>query len=835
MVSRRNTLLLCVSSMALISGSAFGQTVGPSSKLAVGAGAASSVAEIVVTAQKREQSINSVGMSIQAATGETLTKLGVTDAAQLTKIIPGFHYTTTYYGTPVFTLRGVGFNDTTLAASPTVSVSLDEVPLPFSITTSGAALDVSRVEVLKGPQGTLFGENATGGAINYIANKPTDTLKAGFDASYGRFNTADISAFVSGPLTDTLDYRIAVRTLQSGPWQKNYTRPASIGSSDFLDGRISLLWKPTSHFKALFTVNAWQDKGESQMPQLFGFSTLNPVNGVDPRILASPLAPHNDQAANWSACVNRSAFDEPFNTAFNPAQPANFANLPSTATNCVGFHKKNDFYSGSLRLDVDLVGDVTLTSLTAYEHFDRYQPLDSDGVAYQDFELIPRGRLNTVYQEVRVSGQFRGKGSWIVGGNYENDTTFDGYLDSVGGSSATPLLGFIRFDSTDTVASQTSKTYAAFGNIEYPILNNLTLQGGVRYTQADKTFYACSNDSGDGQWAFASQVIQNFLESVYNPSNGIQGQGKNVGPGGCATTGPGPTFNPGNYTAQLNENNVSWRVGANWKVYPDALLYVNLSQGYKAGSAPNNPSSSYSQLVPVHQEGLLAYEGGFKASLLDRTLQLNGAVFYYDYKDKQILGALSDPIFGPLPALVNIPRSHVVGFELSGAWEPVRGLTLTPSMSYAQSRIGGCSGSGPGCVGGSFLGFDSFGNYSKLTGEPFPNAPVWSADVDGEYDWKAAEFVSAFVGLNVNYEGYTRGSVYDAAPNSHPSNILELPAHTLVDLRAGVERGPWRFQLWGRNIFNTYYLVNSLHVNDVLTRYTGRPATYGATFTYRFN
>ena len=146
------------------------------------AAAPTSVGEVIVTAQKRQEDIQSVAMSIQAATGAKLTKLGITDTASLQKIVPGFLFTPTYYGTQVFTIRGVGFQDTSLAGSPTVTVYQDEAPLPFSVLTNGATLDLERVEVLKGPQGTLFGENATGGAINYIANKPTDN----FEGEIGR-------------------------------------------------------------------------------------------------------------------------------------------------------------------------------------------------------------------------------------------------------------------------------------------------------------------------------------------------------------------------------------------------------------------------------------------------------------------------------------------------------------------------------------------------------------------------------------------------------------------------------------------------------------------------
>ena len=152
----------------------------------------SALDEIVVTAQKRQENVQDVGMSIQAESGAKLQKLGITDPSQLQSIVPGFIANPTEYGTTVFTLRGVGFQDASLGGSPTVSVYLDEAPLPFSSLANGASLDLQRVEVLKGPQGTLFGNNATGGAINYIANKPTDHFE-GRRTTTGRLDSITAS------------------------------------------------------------------------------------------------------------------------------------------------------------------------------------------------------------------------------------------------------------------------------------------------------------------------------------------------------------------------------------------------------------------------------------------------------------------------------------------------------------------------------------------------------------------------------------------------------------------------------------------------------------------
>src|SRR6266849_9773480 len=155
------------------------------------------IEEIVVTAEKRRESINDVPMSISAITGDQLAEKGINNVADLEKVVSGFRYSEGNNGTPVYSIRGVGFNETSLGALPNVPVYVDEVPIAFPIMTLGVALDLERVEVLKGPQGTLFGQSATGGAINYIAAKPTAALSAAVDLSYeARFGKQEITAFV---------------------------------------------------------------------------------------------------------------------------------------------------------------------------------------------------------------------------------------------------------------------------------------------------------------------------------------------------------------------------------------------------------------------------------------------------------------------------------------------------------------------------------------------------------------------------------------------------------------------------------------------------------------
>ena len=731
--------------------------------------------EVIVTAQKRSQNINKVGMSIAAASGEQLLQQGITDTGQLTKIVPGFNFSQTAFATPVYTIRGVGFQESSLAASPAVSVYVDEVPLPFPIETLAAGLDLERVEVLKGPQGTLYGENSTGGAVNYIAAKPTSTPKAGFDVSYGRFNTADISAFLSGPLTDTLRARLSFRAIESGDWQKSYTSSATLGAQDKLEARLLLDWRPVERLKVSVNLNISRDDSETQAPQLIGISPSTTANPLASEIVNYPLAPANDQAAGWHPGVN--------------------------------YHRNNIFYQATIREDYDLPKEMVLSSITSYERFTRNQPVDFDGVPYDDLQELETGSLSTIFQELRLAGKFADKGHWIVGANYEYDTSADfNYYDY---PLATTRIQVGVYDPD--AASQTKQkvnTSAGYGNVEYNITPELTFQGGLRYTVADRSFSGCSFDTGDGRLAEVFDVLQAAFKGAANVVP--------VSPGGCVTLGP--TFTPELVKSSLDESNVSWRVGFNWTPTSALLLYANISNGYKAGSFPTLAGASYVQFSPVKQENLLAYEGGFKIGMFERTLQLNGAVYYYDYTNKQIRGDLPDPIYGALEALVNVPKSHVDGFELSADWHPIKGLTISPAVTLVDSRIDG-----------KFSAYTPLDNLVSVSGEMFPDAPKWQSYINAQYKWSLNNDYDGFVGGNVTYQGPTNGAFGNL-------NLYEIRQYMLVDLRAGVESksGAYRLTVWGRNITNEYYWSFAGRGFDTDIRYAGMPATYGVTLSYRF-
>lgn len=724
------------------------------------------IGDIVVTAQKRSESINKVGISITAASGAELAQKGVSSAADLIKIVPGFNFTPSAYGAPVYTLRGIGFYETGLAAAPTVSVYVDEVPLPLSLMSTGATLDLERVEVLKGPQGTLFGQNSTGGAINYIAAKPTSTLQAGIEGTYGRFDHTDLKGFLSGPVSDTLSLRAAFRWDRQGDWQYSYTRDAKRGRSDLLIGRIIGDWRPTDKLSLSVNVNGWRDDSDTPAAQFVAVG--NPSAAVPAALRIYPLPPNDDRAADWDAADGQ-------------------------------LRRNVSFFQASGRIDYELSDLAKITSLTSFESIRRRNIVDADGTSIQDFNAVTPGRSRDFSQELRVSGTV-GDLRYVAGGNYAYDDVHDQ-------ASVQTARSSFPFRAANGVVNQTVNTYAAFANLDWKIVPSVTLQGGLRYTDQHRAFEGCLYDAGDG----------GFASLISKVASARRGRPVVVAPGGCGTLGT--DFLPAVKHDHLNESNLSWRGGVNWQVTPRALLYANVSRGYKSGAFPAAGATYSVQFQPARQEHVTAYEAGFKLSLLDRTLQLNGAAFYYDYRDKQLRGKVIDPVLGPLNALINVPKSRIAGGEVQLTWQPFRGLVVTGGATYLSTKIQG-----------DFTNYNAAALPQNFAGERLPLTPDLQIVGDAQYTIQVGSNLEAFIGGNLNHQGSTNAGLGDLP-------TFNLPSYTLLDARLGVQApgGRWRATLFARNLTDKFYLtLVNFPGPDAIVRYAGQPRTYGITLSYRY-
>jgi iron complex outermembrane recepter protein len=749
--------------------------------------------EIIVTATKRNESVNDVPMSISAITGEQLAQQGIDNVADLQKVVSGFRFSEGENGSPIYSIRGVGFNETSLGALSNVPVYVDEVPIAFPIMTGGVALDLERVEVLKGPQGTLFGQSSTGGAVNYIAAKPTNTFESAISLSYARFNDATVDGFVSGPLADNLNARFAYRAENSGPWQISETTGDELGRKNKLDARLLVDWQPIERLKLAFNLTATQDKSEPQALQYSGYQYQYPPGAafLSPAVqnaITNTPSSTSDRMADWG-----------------PVRPSNDADLTQF----------------SIRADYDFGNDTVLTYIGSGANFHRLEYSDPDGLAIQNSQGGTAGHISSTSQELRLSSDaFAGRLKELIGVNYDhstvdqrdeiqlNDNSNSNAICAALGACSGPF-SVLRIVNASNITDQQFIDKAVFGALDFDFTDAIKGHISARHTQMSDDFTGCSADVGDGLLATA-------INAAF---------GSTIAPGGCVTgtfVNGVVTPEPGLIRQDLDESNTSWRTGLDWKVDQKNLLYVNVSKGYKGGSFPDLSAFSPEQYKPVVQESLVATELGSKSTFSEQKLQLDTAFFYYDYLNKQVRGSVNTGFpFGILPALVNVPKSEEYGFEMQGVWKPAPGWTAGLNATFIKSRI---------------ISFDnaySYDDFSLVThnfaGEPIPNTPEVLANADLQYEWSLGGGYAAFVDGNVNYESATNSGFGEY-------ELEKIDPYALLDLRAGVDSPDrrWRATVWVNNVMDKYYWINQQRIGDTVTKTTGMPRIVGVTFFYRF-
>ncbi|NNM01681.1 MAG: TonB-dependent receptor, partial [Gammaproteobacteria bacterium] len=755
----------------------------------------------------------------------------VVKARDLDKVVPGFTYTKAPRGTPIYTLRGIGFDDNSLASAPAVSTYLNEVPMAYPVMTRYAVFDLQRVEVLKGPQGILFGQNSTGGAINFIGAAPTEEFEAGANISYGRFNTIETQGFVSGALTPTLNARLSGMTINAfDGWQESYTRSDELGEQEIYSLRLQADWTPSDRLSVAFKFQGWYDGSDTQAGQLLEVSPS--IDGFSiPDYDAYPRAPNDAQAADWDV----DAFGRCGN---NPNQVPPLAGNPPRCVTNAPYERNDNFMQPSVRIDYDINEELVLTSITSYSRYEQDFVQDTDASDLLNFNLNNFGLIQSWYQEVRLTGTTDSV-DWVVGGNYTNESSEDTTYYFFPENSVNP--GFLGIFQAFSSADQDVENYAIFGNVAWRFADDLTLNLGARYTRDEREYSGCTGDVGDGSEAAAFEVVVNF---VVRPTLGLPPTAS-IPPGGCTVSDAGV---PGIINRQLDEDNVSWRVGLDWEVNDDLLAYFNVSRGYKSGSIPAVNTASALQVQPVVQEEVTAFEGGFKSVLFDNRVQFNAAGFYYDYKDKQLRGRIADPfgIFGILETLLNIPESEVYGFEMGINAVPMEGLSLTFNTSYTHTEVtGDFFAVGPTNVDRANIDASTF-NYK---GQPFPHSPEWSITAAAQYEFPIMDGYMGFVGMNALYQSETEGLFRDpalvgatvASPTLRPGQTVDpstfdIDSYVTVDVRGGFETadGKWRAWAWARNVFDEYYWNNATQNLDNFYRLASMPRTYGVSLQYRY-
>ena len=428
--------------------------------------------------------------------------------------------------------------------------------------------------------------------------------------------------------------------------------------------------------------------------------------------------------------------------------------------------------------------------------------------------IFTNGHVSTVSEEMRAAGRV-GRLNYILGATYERDLTREGgYQDESYSTLAYSVAPppFPPLDVFGTHVNQNFDTKAVFGNLDYQVFDQVVLHGGIRYTQADLSYEACTL-SGSTNLSASFGTLTNILRRRSGlaalPFPAV---------GQCASLDANLTPSLG--TGSLNQGNISWRAGIDFKPRPGVLLYANASKGFKGGSATSSPNQLNDQFKPVIAESVQAYEAGFKATLFNRKLDITGAGFFYNYQNKQLQGKVvfTPNIFGPINALINVPRSRMVGAEAQASLYAAKGLTLNAGVTYLDTK-----------VRGDFLNYSFIGNPANFNGNPFPFTPKYQAVLGADYVYSVSSRRSVFVGVDTNIRSSTTAG-FGNDPQAY------IPGYSVVDLRIGLERddGKWRLELFGRNIANTYYYTNVVRVIDTVRVYAGMPATYGVRFSFKY-
>ena len=717
------------------------------------------VDEIVVTAFKREERLQEVGATITALSAQTLRSSRIGGLADLSSYAPNVDIKETVPGAlPTVTMRGIGLDDFSTTSSPAAGVYIDEVPLSSPGLMSGDFMDLERIEALKGPQGTLYGRNTTAGALNIISAKPEKDFDALAKVGYGDYQTFDAEGMVNIPLSDRAQLRLNAKTIQQdkGYWKSTLLANGApgerdIGSRDVWLGRAQLALQPIDDLSINLKLEGQRTRSEIGVPKNFG--TFTPGAPFVP--CAPVLAGHVDN----SQCADAFGYQNPHSSPYRGDWAGQF---PYSV----------DQINATSLINYDL-GGFSLTSVTGYINFARFYHIDVDATPLQEFDYLENEAVRQFTQEFRV-----GKDTALVdllGGAF---VSWDHVLgDNVNQSDQWPLLLFgAASGSGKTTYNQTTRSAALYANATWHLRSDLDLVTGLRYTGEERHYAGGTTFITPSPFA---GINDTFLDD------------------------------------KIHDHNVTWKLGLNYRLTPDVMLYGSAARGVKSGGFFSGFTNNNAQLLPYQPETLTAYELGAKTQP-SASLTLNGAAFYYDYSDPQTFVRYVDPITTlSVQKVGNVDSAKVYGAEFEAHWRPVTGLSLNAGLGLLHTRL------------------SSFATAAGTipAGNRLPNAPKVTFNGSARYEWSIAEGLTAAV----QGEAHSSGTVFKDAANDP---LIAADSYWLFNARATIAKpdAHWELALWGKNLTDKLYEVQGANLSTlgVLNKNYNTPRTFGVELTYRY-
>ncbi len=606
--------------------------------------------DIIVTAQRREENLQKAAIAVSAVSSDQLVQGGVTDTTQLTNLVPSLQIAKAAGPYALFYLRGVGNFSSNALSDSAIAFNIDGVFVARPSSTSGVLYDVDRIEVLKGPQGTLYGRNATGGAINIITRKPQlGTFGGDASVSYGNYDAIQLNGALNAPLGERAAVRVAGQYVKHDGYMSDGT-----SDQDDLAGRIQLKFEASDTVTINLGGDYYRQKGKGLGSTILTDAVTNRRVGI-----TDPLS--------------RPAFNGIY---FFPA--GNILQLPAND----GFVDNNS-WGVYASLDADL-GFADLTVIPAYR---------GASINYRSttpsFLINQREKDRQFTLEARLASQSDGPFEWLLGAFYikENiDVPVASYNQQVSGSVQT------YFPDTES--------YAGFARATYKLTDAFRVTGGIRYTHESKTFEGTFQTAsvlcGGTVLSPAGAPVTNCFGAPLLANTPTQGYpllptGAPVpfSPFGTGAAFPGgPATTPSFLSIRQFQNNnrdsfskVTWRAGVEYDVGESSLLYASYETGFKSGGfffTTDNPAFG--------PETIKAWTIGSKNRFLDNRLQLNVELFLWKYRDQQVSSAARDSAGNVVFATRNVGASTNKGFEIEAVAKPGRNTQVSANLQYLDAK-----------------------------------------------------------------------------------------------------------------------------------------------------
>lgn len=807
--------------------------------------ATTGIQEIIVTAQKRAENVQDVPIAISAFAGDALKERAVGDISSLANISPNVSLDA---GSPfsgsasVLTayIRGIGQSDFAANFDPGVGVYLDGVYLARTVGANLDLPDVQRVEVLKGPQGTLFGRNTIGGAISVVTRDPGNEFSFRGDVTTGRFNRLDINASVDVPVSDDLALAVTASTRSRDGYQKRIPYPGAENFNNDVDsafranayetsstgggqGQWSLrgkaLWQPTDRLTVRLTGDYLHEntdgtansviKTTADDPATLGFlynTCINTPSGVLDTIGLGYLCGSRGTPLNPSemlgsiAGVNVDA--DPFNDRLTYDDRFITDDIDTSYATGLNFSRMTAWgLSGTI--DFELSDYLALKSITGYRDLNWGTGLDADGSPVRLLEFS-FGLTNWQFsQELQLTGQLLDdRLKFVLGGYYFKEKSH--------------LNDYVTFDQGifEIFGPNDLKTknFAFFGQVDFEVNDLISLTLGGRYTEEDKSFLGGQTD------------LNGFYYKVVGPAvpGCVDGTGALVYADPCTTALGFPEADQPlrffvDETQTRKFTNFSPKVGVQLHPSEDVMVYGSWSKGYKTGGWTTRLSAPLTFAPDFDPEKAETFEVGFKSQLLDRRLQVNAAAFTTKYRDIQLNFQL-----GISPTIQNAGDARIKGFEIETVAALVPGLTVNTSLGYIDAYY-------TSVLPGAAVAPNPI-QAGVFDGAPLPKTPEWKFNISPRY-----EYVLGNGGAVVALVDYTRTS--SMWNDTERAFLLQRPSSDMLNASLTYEApsGNWSLTVGGTNITNDRYLTTAnVQAAGVIFGTYNRPAEWYAKLGLEF-